>query len=257
MVHAVIAALVVATAAQREECRFEETREATVRATARDRLELIARSGSLRVEGRPGVNEVRVVGRACASSRDLLEQLVIESGRSGSGVRIEVPELDDDFEWGFNRYATLDLEVIVPAGMAAEITDGSGEMSVRGLGASVITDGSGEIRVEELSGGLSIEDGSGAMVITGIEGDVEIEDGSGEIEIRGVTGSVTIRDGSGGIDVVDVGGSVRVPTDGSGSVDASDVEGDLTVASKGSGSVMHRNVRGTIDVPERERRRRR
>jgi len=257
MVTVVMAALVLAVAQGREDCRYEATREATVRASARDRLELIARAGALRVEGRSGVSEVRVVGRACASSRDLLEQLVIESGRSGSSVRIEVPELDRDFDWGFNRYATLDLEVIVPAGMAGGITDGSGAMSVRGLGELSITDGSGEIRVEDLSGGLRVEDGSGSLTVTTVDGDVEIEDGSGDIQIRGVTGSVEIRDGSGGIDISDVGGSVRVPSDGSGSVDASDVEGDLTVASKGSGSVAHRNVRGTVDVPVRDRRRRR
>jgi DUF4097 and DUF4098 domain-containing protein YvlB len=257
MTFAILAAALVATAAQgQEECRFEATREATIRASTRDRLELIARSGKLVVEGQSGASEVRVVGRACASSRDLLDELVIESGRNGTAVRVEVAEIDQDFDWSGNRYARLDLEIVVPAGMAANIEDGSGEMTLSGLGALSIDDGSGEVRAVNISGDVRIDDGSGSLTLEDIDGDVEIEDGSGEVEIRGVTGSVTINDGSGAINVTDVRGNVRVPSDGSGGVDASDVEGDLTVASKGSGSVQYRNVRGTVDVPDRDRRRR-
>jgi hypothetical protein len=51
-----------------DQCRHEAQRDARVQASASERLVLLARAGSLRVEGRSGITEVRVSGRACASS---------------------------------------------------------------------------------------------------------------------------------------------------------------------------------------------
>ena len=45
--------------------------------------------------------------------------------------------------------------------------------------------------------------------------------------------------------------------DRSGDLEISRVGGDFVVASKETGSIEHRDVRGRVEVPERERRRRR
>jgi hypothetical protein len=242
-----------------DQCRHEAQRDARVQASASERLVLLARAGSLRVEGRSGITEVRVSGRACASSPELLERLRIEASRNGSTVRVEVPEIDHDgdWNWGRNEYARLDLVLEVPAGMAADIEDGSGDIDIAGIGNVTLEDGSGGVDVRDITGDVDVNDGSGEVVISRVKGDVTIDDGSGEIEVREVTGSVTIDDGSGEIDITAVGGTVRIPDDGTGGIQVSDVEGDLIVRDKGNGDVRYSDVRGRVDVPEQDRRRRR
>lgn len=252
-----LAALAVATGAaaqDREPCRFGAERSANIEASAGDRLALVARAGALRVEGRPGLSRVQVRGRACASSEDLLEKLRLETGRSGGVVRVEVPEFDTGWNWGRDTYARLDLVLEVPAGMAAEVHDGSGEAILRGLGRLRVEDGSGELTIEDIGGDVAVDDGSGELRIRGVRGDLTIEDGSGEITIADVTGSVSIEDGSGGVEIAGVGGAVRVD-DGSGSITVEDVKGDFTVTDDGSGSIRHSGVRGRVQIPDRERRR--
>jgi len=253
-----IAALAIATGAAAQEndaCRFEAQRSANIDADAGDQLRLIARAGSLRVEGRAGLDRVQVRGRACASSQELLEQLRLETDRSGGTVRVEVPEIDnDDWMRGRNTYALLHLVVEVPEGMAAEITDGSGETILSGLGRLRVDDGSGELTIENIAGDVEIDDGSGSITARGIHGDITVDDGSGDVEIRDVTGSVDIDDGSGSLDVAEVGGSVRVD-DGSGNIRVANVHGDFTVTDDGSGSIRHTGVEGRVRIPERDRRR--
>lgn len=254
-----MAALAVATGAAAQDqdaCRYEAERSANVEASAGDRLAVMARAGSLRVEGRTGISRVQVRGHACASSEDLLEKLRLETGRSDGVVRVEVPEFEQGWSWGRNQYARLDLVLEVPAGMAAEIRDGSGETVLRGLGRLRVDDGSGELTVEDIGGDLAIDDGSGGITVRGVRGDVTIDDGSGEVLIENVTGSVSVDDGSGSVEITGVGGSVRVD-DGSGGISVEDVRGDFTVTDDGSGSIRHSGVQGRVQIPEKERRRRR
>jgi hypothetical protein len=252
----VIAALAIATSAAAQEndnCRFEAERAANIDARSSDQLLLIARGGSLRVEGRAGLDQVRVRGRACASSEDLLDQLKLETSRNGGTVRVEVPEIDnDDWMHGRNTYALLHLVIEVPEGMAADITDGSGEATLSGLGQLRVDDGSGELTIQDIAGSVEIDDGSGGIVAHGIHGDITVEDGSGNIDLRDITGSVEIDDGSGGMDVAEVGGSVRVE-DGSGDIHVANVQGDFTVVDDGSGSIRHSGVHGRVRIPEKDR----
>ena len=243
-----------ATAQGRDQCEYEAQRDSQVQASASETLMVIARAGFLRVEGRAGITEVRVRGTACASSQGLLDQLVVEVTRGGAGVRVEVPELDrQGWDWGNDRYARLDLTIEVPAGMAADIEDGSGEIFVSGTGDLRVDDGSGSIDVQDVTGNVDIDDGSGEIAVTRAGGDVTIDDGSGEIELRDVTGDVTVDDGSGEIEIAGVGGSVRIPGDGTGSIDVEDVEGDLVVRDADADDIRYSNVRGAVDVPEERR----
>lgn len=249
-----ITLLLAAAPAAAQECEFEASRDANMAAESGARLQLIARSGSLRIEGRDGLNEVRVRGRACASTEELLERLRLRTERRGDVVEIEVEEMDDDgWSWTRNQYARLDLVIEVPAGMVADIEDGSGAMFIRGVGELEIEDGSGDIELEDIGGIVRIDDGSGGVTVTRVQGDVTVDDGSGEVTIREITGSVTIDDGSGEISVANVSGDVRIPDDGSGDVDVRDVEGDLIVGDKGGGDVRFSAVRGRVDVPDDDR----
>lgn len=230
------AAFISPAAAQ--DCRYEADRSAMIRASSGDALRLIARAGSLTVRGVEGLQEVRVRGHACASSEDLLDALVLKTDRSGSTIRVEVPEIDEGGGWfSGNRHAALHLDIEVPKGMAATIEDGSGNARIEGLGALSIHDGSGDLEITDIDGDVDIDDGSGSVRVSHLEGTVRVEDGSGEIDIRDVTGNVEIDDGSGSIDV-------------------RDVAGDFIVRDDGSGGIEYSNVAGRVDIPRRERRRR-
>jgi len=239
-----------------QECRFEATRSATQRASADEILDLIAGPGSLTVHGRDGVSEVRVIGHACASSEDLLDQVRLETSSGGSRIHVEMPEIHDgSFRRDSDYYYRMDLEIEVPRGMAAHIRDGSGGILIDGLGRLDLEDGSGDIELRDIAGDLVIDDGSGAMTIDHVIGSIRIDDGSGDVGISGVEGDVEVDDGSGGISIRNVKGNVDVD-DGSGSIDVRDITGDFVVGSDGSGGIRHSNVAGRVDIPRRRHRHR-
>jgi ELWxxDGT repeat protein len=159
-----------------DNCRFEAERSFTLSANSLETLRLKAGSGSLEVVGVEGLNEIQAVARACASSQDFLDDLQLTSDVSGGSVVVETIYPDMNGWGGGNRYARLDLLLEVPAGLEADIQDGSGEMTLSNLGS------------------VHVEDGSGEVVIQGIQGDLTIEDGSGELEISGVQGTVMVKD---------------------------------------------------------------
>ena len=242
--------LLAATGSAQEECAFEAQRSATVSVAGARALLVEVGAGSLRVEGRPGLTEVRVSGRACASSQALLGQVDVNADRRGDVVRVTTPEADNDFRDG--EYARLHLVVEVPAGIEADISDGSGSAEIRGLGPARVHDGSGDLLLEEMTGLLEIEDGSGAIVVNGVDGDVVVEDGSGEIRIDDVRGSASIEDGSGSVHLSRVGRNARVD-DSSGDIEVDGVGGDFIVGNDSSGSIRHGGVRGRVDVPRPRR----
>src|SRR5688500_2651156 len=115
---------------------FSAPRSADARADGATLVDVQARAGTLRVEGRAGLREVRAHGTARASSRQILEdvQLVVE--RRGATVYVEV-RTPDDLRDG---YAGLDLVVEVPEGVDADVRDGSGDLEVRDVGRLALTD---------------------------------------------------------------------------------------------------------------------
>lgn len=224
------------------------TRNATVNAAGARRIDVEAQAGSLRIEGRSGITEVRVRGVARASDAGDLDDIKLIADRNGDVVRIRADIPDNS--WG-NRYRALDLVIEVPDNIPLDVEDGSGDAEFVAVGALDLNDGSGEITIRDAKGMVRVEDGSGGVEIEKVTGDVEIDDGSGEIRIRDVQGSVLIdEDGSGSIDARGVTGAFRVRDDGSGSINAEDVGGDLVVESDGSGGVRYRNVKGSIRVPK-------
>ncbi|MGH7504894.1 MAG: hypothetical protein ACRELX_04565 [Longimicrobiales bacterium] len=221
--------------AEPQDCRYEAERSATVEVADARMLVVEAGSGSLRVEGRADASDVRIRGRACASDQELLEQLDFDAARRGDAIEVITRDVDSDGGWRNRRYARLDLVIELPAGFAAAIHDGSGELVLRNLGETSVEDGSGEIDIAGIAGPLELSDGSGELTIREVDGDVDIEDGSGEIDITGVAGTVRIDDASGSIAVDDIGGG-------------------FVVTSDGSGSIRHSGVRGNVDVPRKGRR---
>lgn len=238
-----------------DRCSWDTTREATVSAAGIRLLAIAAGSGELRVEGEPGLEEVVIVGHACASREEDLDELRVTVEDVGSDGLEIVTHYPDEERWtGSDRTARIDLTVRMPLGMAVEIEDSSGEMTVSGTGPLRIDDSSGSIRVSRVEGDLRIDDSSGDLEVVDVAGHVEIDDGSGGLEVRDVQGVVRLRDSSGDIDVADVDQDVLIESDGSGGIDVREVGGDFVVERDGSGGIRHSGVRGSVDIPVRRRR---
>lgn len=237
-----------AAAARADDCRYTDDRDATLDATGVSALRIDAEAGSLRVEGRADLTEVRIHGTACASDRDLLDEIRLDTGRRGDTLRVKVDIDDGGWGWSTRR---LDLVIEVPERLAVEIEDGSGSIDVRAVASLDISDGSGEIDIDDIRGDVVLEDGSGEIDVTGVKGSLTItEDGSGGISIRDVVGDVDIReDGSGSIDIRDVDGSVRIHDDGSGSIEVFRVAGNFDVDHDGSGGISFDHIGGRVRVP--------
>ena len=220
------------------------------------RVVVIAKAGSLRVEGRDGSRTIVANGEACSSDPDLLRDITLTATRSGSIATIEahMPSMSGWTFFGGNN--TLDFTVTLPPNVSIDIDDTSGSMTVLNVGTCSIDDTSGEINVRRIHGDLTIRDTSGAIYIDDVAGNVRIpHDSSGEIEMRRVGGGVTIdEDSSGGVTISDVKRSVNIGHKGSGSVYVSDVGGDFTVDHKGSGSIDYARVAGHVSIPTRHHR---
>lgn len=238
------------------DCQYDAGRKAAQSAAGVTKVEIVGRAGYLHIEGRPGASEIRADGQACAPIEEELAGIVLKATRSGSTVRIEaiVPEHDSSF---WQSSPKLDFDVTLPAGIAVDVVDSSGELTISNVGDLKVDDSSGGIEIRHTTGNVRVRDSSGEIVIEDVRGDVYIpQDSSGSIEITGVTGGVTIdEDSSGSIDIRNVQRNVAIGSDGSGTIDVTDVGGDFTVGSKGSGSIDYDNVRGKVSVPSRHRHR--
>lgn len=236
------------------DCIGEERREATVSAAGIQSVRIIGRAGTLRVQGRSGLAQVRATGTACASSRQLASAIRIDAKRNGTELLIEAVIPEDGsggsiWPFGIGRYAKLDLVVELPGNLPVRVTDGSGEAWVRDVAAAQVSDGSGALEITNIRGNLSVSDGSGSLTVRNVTGNVTIKDGSGSIEVSDVGGSVTLTDGSGSMTIRNVRGSVIVENDGSGSIEVSNVARDFIVENDGSGRIDHQGVRGQVRIP--------
>lgn len=227
-----------------DDCDLTDARDASVELAGATEIEVLARAGSLRIEGMDGLDRVEAEGEACSSDRELLDEIRIEVTRHRERIRVEARIPERRRESG-----RLDLEVRVPRGVRLFVEDSSGELEIRGVGPLELEDGSGAIRLTDIDGDLRIEDGSGEIEVDGVTGSVRITDGSGEIDVRDVAGSVEVRDGSGSIRLAEVRGDAIVDEDGSGDIDVRDVTGDVEVRRDGSGGIRTARVGGEVRRP--------
>lgn len=238
-----------------ESCDFGADRSAQLPASGAELTRIAARAGSLRIEGRPGLTEVRLRGRACASSRRYLDEIQIVATRSNGELSFEtrMPEMT-----GFgDHYARLDLVVEVPQSIALDVHDSSGDAWIRQVGSLRVTDSSGDLEISDVRGSLEVDDSSGDLEIDGVRGDVLLRDSSGDLNVTRIGGDVRVdRDSSGDIDISRVSRSVLVRRDSSGDIDVRSVRGDFVVSSDGSGGIRYSGVDGRVQIPERRRRER-
>ena len=197
-----------------------------------------------------GAAGARFGARACASSPELFEQVTLEQRREGDRLVIVAKREGYTVGWVQAKYAYLDIDAQLPAGLAYEVKVGSGDAVVSGLGSLLADVGSGDLEVREISGLFEVEVGSGDVLAENV-GELRVDSvGSGDLEASGVRGNVLVRDiGSGDVDLRRVGGNVEIASIGSGDADVDDVTGDLRVVEVGSGDVSPSRIGGRTYLP--------
>ena len=258
----------LAVPAYADDCTHSTHRTANSAGPDIARVVVEAGAGDLVVRGGDS-RDVKVDGKACASTAALLEDIKLEIRREGDTVyvRTVLPDLSSGL-FGL-RYAYLDVTVDVPKTASVKVDDSSGDMRVSDVHGAQITDSSGdqtlerisgdldvadssgEIRISEVTGGLKLRDSSGDVDVQSVQGDVLVTvDSSGDMDISHVTGGVHIvSDSSGDIEIADVKRDVTIDDDSSGGIAVRDVGGNFTVGSDGSGGIDYDRVAGTVHVP--------
>lgn len=224
----------------------------------------------LKLDAAPGARAT-VAGRACASSANLLDQLVLSQEKRGDKLIVTAARTNTTSSWFGNNYAYMTLNATVPTDVTVEMSVGSGDTWITGTSSLHATVGSGDLEASRIRGAASVSVGSGDASFNDVgsldvrsvgSGDVNASNvrgavkvgsiGSGDFELDGAAGNVDIASiGSGDADLKRVTGHVTLGSVGSGDFSVDGVSGNLTVRSSGSGSVHHNGVKGTVDIPRK------
>lgn len=249
-----VLACLVASTAWGDYCKYEKQLEKTLDLSDASLLNINAVAGELRVAGNGSGDEAIIEATICASDESWADEsrLRFASGQTAE-ISVEAPDYDNGSSWNDNEYFSVDLIIRIPAGMALNIRDSSGGLTVEGSGELSIRDSSGDIEIEDIRGMVNIEDSSGDIDMTQIHGDLVIEgDSSGDISGTDIRGSVLVKkDSSGNIRFENVQNDFVVERDSSGNIVADTVGGDFRVLKDGSGHIKAKDVAGEIDIPEK------
>jgi hypothetical protein len=97
---------------------------------------------------------------------------------------------------------SFSFRAVLPPGKRAVLSDGSGNLTLRGLTGPVsVGSGSGDVQANLLTGTVSLQTGSGDISGNSLSGPrVTLKDGSGDVVIHGLASlDVVVSDGSGDI----------------------------------------------------------
>jgi hypothetical protein len=168
-------------------CDYSDSFSDAISATGLTTLIADTQEGDVRIQGRSGINEVRVSARACSDDRRTTDDIDFNLFRANGAARLTtlVPSRDD---------ARLELTIEVPTDFDIDIFDDDGDLEISDVFAVFITDGSGDIDIRDISEDVIIdEDGSGDIDVDDVGGDFIVHiDRSGSIRYRNVRGLVQV-----------------------------------------------------------------
>jgi Toastrack DUF4097 len=122
----------------------------------------------------------------------------------------------------FVGICAFSFHAVLPVGKRTVVSDGSGNLALRGLTGPVIAgSGSGDVQANGLTGTVSLQNGSGNITGGALSGPkVTLKDGSGDIAVGSLESlDVVVSDGSGNIDLAFTKAPTRVRvSDSSGNV---------------------------------------
>ncbi|WNL45314.1 hypothetical protein RKE25_18115 [Dyella sp. BiH032] len=232
-----------------DDCKYQADRNLQLDLAGVRSVQVDLRSFDLHLRGDSSAHGGELTGRACASSKELLDDLIVTQRREGDVLIVQAGRDRDHWSFG-HAYTDLKIDLKLPPSMPVTLNVGSGDAWAEGLKRLDAHVGSGDLHVKNIEGPVTASIGSGDIDVNSV-GSVELGAvGSGDFKGEDIKGDVRVGSiGSGDVSVQHVGGSVRVQTLGSGDLTARDVGGDLSLGAKGSGDVNHSGVRGKISVP--------
>lgn len=264
-------ALLPASALAEQQCKFNQPQALELDLAGAKAVVFEVNSHDLRLQASPGA-KAALAGRACASTRDLLEQLSLSQRKVGDKLVVTLERKNQglDFNFSGNTYAYLDVSGTVPDTVLVQLKVGSGDASLAGAHSMSADVGSGDVTARDIkglataavgSGDLQFDNigalhllslGSGDARVMGVRGDARIGTvGSGDLELHGVQGNVSLeRVGSGDVQVRDTRGDVSLEVIGSGDLEVHNAA-NLRVQRTGSGSIRHTGVSGSIELPKK------
>ncbi|MET0936425.1 MAG: hypothetical protein ABWX83_10565 [Luteibacter sp.] len=220
--------LLVPALAMADECKFHADRNLDLDLSGVHAVRFVVNSYELHVDGNAAAGKGTVRGKACASSQENLDSLVVTQQRDGDKL---VVELTSTKRFGFgSNYTDLKVDAAVPSTIPVIVDVGSGEAKAGRLASLDSSVGSGELEARDIKGAFTTTVGSGEVKVEN-SGKVDVSTvGSGSLEATNINGGVSIATvGSGEARLRDVTGNVSVGTVGSGEIDVDGVKGDLTV----------------------------
>ncbi len=178
--------------------------------------------------------------------------------------RVEVVTLRPPGEHKLLNQTTVDLDVVVPAGVPVDLSSRFGDLDVQGVGELKATAPFGALSVRGVAGNVALEGKHGKVQIRDVRGDVRVTHSLGDVEVarvegslaarnqfaqirvQGVRGRVVVENRSGPISLVNLSGGAEVACQHA-QVAVSRVTGDVQVTNRDE-SVTVTDVQGTVVV---------
>ncbi|HET7922362.1 MAG TPA: DUF4097 family beta strand repeat-containing protein [Gammaproteobacteria bacterium] len=136
----------------------------------------------------------------------------------------------------------VDVDVKVPAGINADVTNHIGFIKLKGTHSDVTLHAdSGDVQINDTSGTLDVDTGSGDVGVADQSGALSIGTGSGDVKVMRVKGNLNLHTGSGDIFGGKLSGDTLKARTGSGDVTLDTVTGALDMRA-GSGDLYLRNI---------------
>lgn len=243
--------LLVPLAAYAAPCKFEAPRNMQLDLAGVRAVQIEVHSQTLHLTGSESAKGLALDGRACASEQAALAGLTVSQRRAGDQLLLDVGG-DNDVMHGLfgSSYATLEVNVQLPASLPVTVRVGSGDAVVSGVQQLQSQVGAGDLHVRHVAATFDASVGSGDIDATDI-GSLQLGSvGAGDFKAAGIKGDARVGSiGSGDVTLRGVSGSVHADTLGSGDLTVSDVGGDFSLGAKGSGDVSHSGVKGKVSVP--------
>ena len=189
-------------------------------------------------------------GRACASTAELLNQLVVTQQKSGDTLRVALRRESSGVKFQLGQfYTAIEVTGTVPDNVLVQLNVGSGDAVLDGAINASADVGSGDVALSNIRGRATLAVGSGDISLTNIGALKVLSIGSGDVVGRDIRGAVEIGSiGSGDLTLVGIGGPVQLDSVGSGDATFRNVRGDVTVGSVGSGDITVQNGQGNVSV---------
>jgi hypothetical protein len=211
--------------------------------------------------------EVTVTIEKRAWSREAADQMEIRAEQNGNRVVVDVRMPNHVHFFGFNRSASANLIVSLPAASDVQAHSGDGSIDIeRVTGTLDLRSGDGDINGRDLGSAVKVHTGDGSIKLTHVSGSLDADTGDGSITADGTFRSVRARSGDGSVTIRAASGSsasdewtittgdgsvvLAVPDGFGGELDAHSGDGanevrDVTLSNV-TGRISRNSVRGRL-----------